>query len=88
MVLAVLKTTYQKVRPTVVNYKDYKNSSEQTFGQDLREELEIIKSSDRNYDSFQNCFEQVLDKYVPMKKKYARANDGSFINQAPSKAAM
>ena len=70
MVLTVLKTTYQKAWPTVVNYRDYKNFSEQTFKQDLREELEIIKSSDLSYDSFQNCFEKVLDKHAPMKKKY------------------
>ena len=88
MVLTVLKTTYQKAGPTVVNYRDYKNFSEQTFKQDLREELEIIKSSDLSYDSFQNCFEKVLDKHAPMKKKYARANDGPFMNRALRKAVM
>ena len=88
MVLTVLKTTYQKAGPTVVNYRDYKNFSEQTFKQDLREELEIIKSSDLNYDSFQNCFEKVLDKHAPMKKKYARANDGPFMNRALRKTVM
>ena len=88
MVLTVLKTTYQKAGPTVVNYRDYKNFSEQTFKQDLREELEIIKSSDLSYDSFQNCVEKVLDKHAPMKKKYARANDGPFMNRALRKAVM
>ena len=88
MVLTVLKTTYQKAGPTVVNYRDYKNFSEQTFKQDLREELECIKSSDLNYDSFQNCFEKVLHKHAPMKKKYARVNDGPFMNRALCKAVM
>ena len=50
MVLTVLKTTYQKAGPTVMNYRDYKNFSEQTFKQDLREELECINSSYLNYD--------------------------------------
>ena len=54
--------------------------------QDLREELEIIKSSDLDYDSFQNCFENELDKHASMKKKYARANDGPFTNRALGKA--
>ena len=88
MVLTVLKTTYHKAGPTVMNYRDYKNFSEQTFKQDLREELECIKSSDLNYDSFQNCFEKVLDKHAPMKKNYARANDGTFMNRALRKAVM
>ena len=82
MVLTVLKTTYQKAEPTVVIYRDYKNLSEQTFKQDLREELEIIKSSYLNYDSFQNCFEKVLDKHASIEKKCARANDGPFMNGA------
>ena len=88
MVLGVLKTTYQKVGPTVVNYRDYKNFSVQTFKQDVREELEIIKSSYPTYDSFQNCFEKVLDKHAPMKKKYARVNDGPFMNRALREAVM
>ena len=68
IVLTVLKKTYQKAGPPVLNYGDYKNFSEQTFKQDLREELEIIKSSDINYDSIQHCFEKVIDKHAPMNK--------------------
>ena len=56
MVLTVLKTTYQKAGPTVVNYRDCKKFFELTFKQDLRAELEIIESSDLNFVSFQNCF--------------------------------
>ena len=88
MVLAVLKRTYQKAGPTVVNYRDCKNFSELTFKQDLRAELEIIKSSDLNFDSFQNCFGKVPDKHAPIKKKYARANDGPFMNRALRKSIM
>ena len=88
MIVTVLKTTYAKTGPTVINYSDYKNSSEQTFKRELKEELDSIETTDLDYSSFQNCFEKVLDKHAPMKKKYARANDGPFMNRALRKAIM
>ena len=88
MVVTVLKKTYQKSAPTIVNYRDYKNFSEQTVKQDLRAELQSIQAEDLDYNNFQNCFEKVLDKHAPMKKKYARANDGPFMNRALRKATM
>ena len=73
---------------TVINYRDYKNFSEQTFKRELKEELDSIEQTDLDYSSFQNCFEKVLDKHAPMKKKYARANDGPFMNRVLRKATM
>ena len=40
MIVAVLKTTYQKIGPTVINYRDYKNFSEPIFLRELKEEME------------------------------------------------
>ena len=88
MIVTVLKTTYKKTGPTVINYRDYKNFSEQTFKRELKEELDSIEQTDLDYSSFQNCFEKVLDKHAPMKKKYARANDGPFMNRVLRKATM
>ncbi len=88
MVITVLKTKYQKAGPTVINYRDYNNFSENNFKQDLRDALGGIRSSAQNYDFFQNCFDKVLDKHAPIKKKYARGNDSPFMNRALRKAIM
>ena len=88
MIVTVLKTTYAKTGPTVINYRNYKNLSEQTFKRELKEELDSIETTDLDCSSFQNCFEKVLDKHAPMKKKYARANDGPFMNRALRKPTM
>ena len=88
MVLTVLKTTYRKSGPTVIHYRDYKQFSGDTFKQHLGEELQKIQSIDLNYDSFQTCFDKVLDQHAPVKKKYARANDGPFMNRTLRKAIM
>ena len=88
LVVAILKTTYQKFGPTIVNYRDYRNCTEQTFKQDLRTEFQRIQAEDLDYKNFQNCFEKVLDNHTPMKRKYARANEEPFMNRALRKATM
>ena len=75
MIVTVLKTTYTKSWPSVINYRDYKNFLVLTFKRELKEELDRIKTTDLDYSAYQNCFEKVLDKHAPMKRKYARAND-------------
>ena len=63
VVPTVPKTAYHKAGHTVANHRDYKNFSDQTFKQDL------IKSPDLTTDSFQTCFEKVLDEHAKMKNK-------------------
>ena len=60
MVVTVLKTTYQKTGPKIVNHRDYKNFTEQTFKQDLRAELQSMQAEDLDYNNFQDCFEKYL----------------------------
>ena len=73
MVVTVLKTTFPKQGPTVINYRNYKNFKETVFRNDLREELRRIEPLDLH--SFETTFDKVLDKHAPIKKKYVRAND-------------
>ena len=44
----------------------------------------MISNTDIDYSSLQNCFERVLDKHVPMKNTYPRANDGHFMCHLPT----
>ena len=83
-----MKTTNKKTGPTVDNYRDYKNFSEQIFKRELKEELDSIKITDLDYSTFQNCFEKVLYIHEPMKKKYARFNDGPSLGRVFRKATM
>ena len=84
MVVTVLKTTFSKQGPTVINYRNYKKYDENVFKNDLREELQKIELSDLNYSSFENSF----DQHAPIKKKYVRANDKPFMTRALRKATM
>ena len=50
--------------------------------------MDRFTTTDIDYSSFQNCFGNVLDKHAPIKRKYARANDGPFMNRVLRKAIM
>ena len=88
MVVTVLKTTFPKQGPTVINYINYKKYNENVFKNDLQQELQRIDTPDLNYSSFETAFDRVLDKHAPMKKKYVRANDKPFMTRALRKATM
>ena len=88
MVVTVLKTTFPKQGPTVINYRNYKKYNENVFKSDLREELQRIEPLDLNYSSFETAFDRVLDKHAPIKTKYVRANDKPFMTRALCKATM
>ena len=88
MVVTVLKTTFPKQGPTVINYRNYKKYNENVFKNDLQQELQRIDPSDLNYSSFETAFHRVLDKHAPIKKKYVRANDKPFMTRALRKATM
>ena len=88
MVVPVLKTTFPKQGPTVINYRNYKKYNEIVFKNDLQQELQRIDPSDLNYSSFETAFDRVLDKHAPIKKKYVRANDKPFMTRALRKATM
>ena len=88
MIVTVLKTTFPKQGPSIINYRSYKNFDQTSFKQDLRNELDNMDASDTNYGAFETAFDKVLNKHAPLKKKYVRANDAPFMTKALRKAVM
>ena len=88
MVVTVLKTTFPKQGPSIINYRSYKNFDQTSFKQDLRIELDNVDTSNINYGAFETAFDKVLNEHAPLKKKYVRANDAPFMTKALRKAVM
>ena len=88
MAVTILKTTFPKHRPIVINYRNYNNFNEIVFRNDLRDELGKKEPSNLNYTSFESTFNRVLEKHAPIKKKHVRANDKPLMTQALRKAVM
>ena len=75
MIVTVMKTSYRKIGPSVINYRDYKSFPNEGFRGLLLENLKgkLLGNSDQSFSNFVNACKTVLDKYLPKKKKYVRA---------------
>ena len=85
-----MKTSYRKIEPRVINYRDNKSFSSEGFRESLLENLKgkLLENPDQSSNNFVNTCNTVLDKQVPKKKKYVRGNQSPFMNKTLSKAIM
>ena len=77
MIITVLKSAFVKLKARETYYRDYKNN--------------LTLSLDRIYkgfDSFEDTFIKTLNRHVPMKKKFVRANEVPYMTKALRKAIM
>ena len=86
MIVTVMKTSYRKIEPRVINYWDYKSFPNEGFRESLLENLKGKLLG--NFSNFINTCNIKLDKQLPKKKKYVRGNQSPFINKALSRAIM
>ena len=78
MVLTVIKSSFPKGKPKQISiykylYMDYKTFYELQFKEELYNHY--ITQDIATYNSFEDIFIKVLDKYAPLKKKLVRANN-------------
>ena len=85
MIVTVFKTTFPKVPPKIIEYRDYKNFVQTDFHRELAEKL---RTEQGNYANFEEKFLEVLNKHAPIKKKTVRANEKPFMTKALRKAIM
>ena len=86
MIVTVLKTTYPKAQPKVVDYRDFSKYKVIDFQQDLKVKLEAEDCA--TYNSFQTIFLDTLDGHAPLKKKVVRANQKPYVTKNMRKAIM
>ena len=83
-----MKTHFPRLKPDIVNYRDYKGFVNNYFRSEL---LQEIKSSDSDLTSFidlQYSLQRVLDKHAPLKKRYVRANQQTFMDKELNQAIL
>ena len=73
MAVTFMKTTYEKLKPRIVNYRDYKNVCNDTFRQILLEKLsaENINTNCIGFEKFRQICIDTLNIFAPCKKKYS-----------------
>ena len=65
-----MKTTFRKLEPTVINYRKYKNFSNDIFRDTLIEEISRVRinNNDNRFNKFLRICRNTLDRFPPRKK--------------------
>ena len=79
MTVTVTKMTFHKLKPRIINYRDYKFF-------DISNSY--LKFNDNRFSGFFDTCRTTLDQHAPRKKKYAKGNHMPFINKTLSKEIM
>ena len=85
LVVTELKMLYKKQKPKVLQYRNYKTFNEQLFRIELDKKLAKIDLNNAELAEFHNEFLSVLNKHAPIKYKYIRANNFSYMTKSPRK---
>ena len=75
-------------QPKVTTYRDYKNSDNSRFSEELLSEIMKPGPPNKNISIFHNVYIEVLEKYAPEKRKYIRANQANFMDSKLNHAIM
>ena len=86
MIVTVLKTTFPKVKPKTLVYRDYSKFIQQDFRVELGAKIQVTNVG--SYVSFENIFLMVLNKHAPLKKKKIRANHKPYVTKQLRKSIM
>ena len=75
LTVTVLKTSFKKKLPKVIQYRNYKTFSHPKFRNELKYSLNKVDIFTISNDHFVTIFMDILNRHIPLKQKYVRAND-------------
>ena len=82
-IFSFLKTTFPKMPPSKLRYRNYQKFEVHSFSQDVEQLPEKI-----TYTEWEKKIVKTLNKHVPLKTKVIQGNHKSFITQNLRKAIM
>ena len=89
MTITVLKTTFEKLSPTLINYRNYSKFNDEQFRLELSNELLVISDlTNITYEKFIKILLNVLNIHAPLKRKFVRPNNAPFMNKNLRKHIM
>ena len=69
LTLTVLKTHFPRLKPNIVNYRDFKGFVNDYFRSELLQESNSSGSDLTNFKGLQYTLQRALDKHAPLKKR-------------------
>ena len=79
LVVTVMKTTYKKSQPKIINYCSYKYFSNESFREELIQSEANGNNCDESFKNFTSSCNAILNKQAAQKKKYVRGNQSPFM---------
>ena len=86
MSLTVMKVFYNKQEPKIILCGKYKSFSNEACMHEL--ESALTRFSQISFGTFKSTVDNILQKHAPIKMRYVRANQASFINSKIHKEVM
>ena len=90
MTLTVLKSSFAKQKPRILNYRNYKFFNNTLFRDQVSNKLmnSKLEISDKDLKHFkENCL-SVVNTIAPLKSRFIRANQAPFINKEIQRGVM
>ena len=90
MTLTVMKKYFQKYKPRIINFPDYRYFQNNVFREDLLSELLNFNTeiSDESFTEFFETCSKHLNYHASCKQKYVPGNHLSFMNKILLKEIM
>ena len=86
LVMTSFRSTFERLRPTKIQYRSYKKFNEADFLKDITvapfDKCLKIRDSEAAYDSFKDTFLNITNKHAPLKRtKMIRGNQAPFMKK-------
>ena len=83
LISTFLKSCYDRLKPKIVYYRNYKKFSKANFLNDVKNCDFSLKTDDpnENYDFLTNTFINIIHDHAPLKRKFIRGNQAPFMTR-------
>ena len=81
-----MKLFYKKQKLKTIQYRKYKDFSNEAFMHEL--ESSLSRFSQISFQTFKSTVDNILQKHAPIKKRYVQKNQASFMNYKIHKEVM
>ena len=88
LTFTVLKAYFQKQKPKVIKYRNYKKFDNILFRNDLLNKLLPKNVRTKHLHSFKATAQYIFDRHAPVKEKRVGCNQAAFINKNLRKVVM
>ena len=89
MVSTFLKSSFQRLPPKIIKYRNLKKIDENAFREDVKKiNYTALYEGEEPFDTLTRNFKMIIDRHAPLKTKIIRGNQEPHMSKALSKAIM